>query len=447
MAEFANLNGSQLTVRGTRTADRVRVDSTQVIITVSVNGRTRSFLKSKVSTLLIRMCQGDDRLELRTDLPSLLHGDGGNDTILGGSGSDSIYSGSDNDRVYGGGGDDLIDTFNGDDMIAPGLGRDSIQAGAGTDEISYGDRVSGVDIAFEYRVLNSPGLPNSIVSEVHLNVGAETDQASDAEVVTGSQGDDTLSMVGVRAVLGAAVRDETLFERTYRINGGRGNDLIDVTLGASSLPELETVTRQLVDGGDGNDTLRSMARGETTLLGGSGDDEFISTSEIAFEPSLDAGEGIDHFHFVATHSLYFAMTQTLENFTLRSVTEGHLQVFGNTLSNRIVIEGSAATVYVDARYGNDFVDARLITSAQSVEIRGGLGEDTILGSPAGDLLFGGSGEDYLFGAGGIDTIHGDAHDDALDGGIGADLLYGGGGIDRRKNDPGDAVVDAIEVVV
>jgi Ca2+-binding RTX toxin-like protein len=449
LADIANVSGSQLLVHGTRNADRVRVESTSAIITVWLNGRSRAFLKGGIKTLVVGLRQGDDRLDLKTDLPALVYGDGGNDTIVGGSGNDSVYSGSDNDRVYGGDGNDFIDAYNGDDFIAPGAGRDSALAGPGIDELSYGDRKTGVDIAFEYRLVNTSPTESLITSECYLNVGPETDQTNDVEIVTGSAGDDTLSMVGTRNVPGVDASDPTIHERVYRISGGKGNDVIDVSQSISSLPEVEVVTRQIADGGEGDDTLSATARGETTLVGGNGNDLFNSTDTKAFEPVVDAGDGTDLFRFASGHGMYYAMPPGLENMTASSPTSDiQLHIFGNELSNRIVIEQTAGRIYVDARYGNDYIDARgAVTSGdRSVELRGGGGKDSIFGSSAGDILSGEAGDDYLFGSGGIDSLYGNAYDDVLDGGEGADYLYGGGGKDRAKADPQDAVIDSIETI-
>jgi Ca2+-binding RTX toxin-like protein len=56
-------------------------------------------------------------------------------------------------------------------------------------------------------------------------------------------------------------------------------------------------------------------------------------------------------------------------------------------------------------YGNDTIDAR--NSPNSVAIYGGLGDDLIWGSQAGDHIAGGSGNDVIHGQGGVDHIYGD----------------------------------------
>ena len=59
------------------------------------------------------------------------------------------------------------------------------------------------------------------------------------------------------------------------------------------------------------------------------------------------------------------------------------------------------------------------------------------GTPDGDLLTGGAGNDGLMGLSGQDTLQGGAGDDILDGGAGQDLLDGGAGNDAMAGGPGD----------
>ena len=77
---------------------------------------------------------------------------------------------------------------------------------------------------------------------------------------------------------------------------------------------------------------------------------------------------------------------------------------------------------------------------------GGLGNDTITGSAAGNLLEGGAGDDSVDGGAGTDTIlGGDGHDallggagvDSIDGGAGNDVITGGASNDLLSGGAGD----------
>ena len=77
--------------------------------------------------------------------------------------------------------------------------------------------------------------------------------------------------------------------------------------------------------------------------------------------------------------------------------------------------------------GNDVVD--LPSNAQTTNIFGGTGADTMFGSSNLDVFFGGDQNDYLNGRNGNDYLFGDAGHDTLVGGQGRDYLQGGFGAD------------------
>ncbi len=82
-------------------------------------------------------------------------------------------------------------------------------------------------------------------------------------------------------------------------------------------------------------------------------------------------------------------------------------------------------------------DNVLMGNAGKNTIRGGAGNDTIHGGAGNDLLVGGPGDDLLFGGPGNDTLRGGAGNDTLEGGAGNDVLEGGAGHDRLFGGAGD----------
>jgi hypothetical protein len=68
--------------------------------------------------------------------------------------------------------------------------------------------------------------------------------------------------------------------------------------------------------------------------------------------------------------------------------------------------------------GND----RLVGGAGADKLVAGPGDDTVIGRAGADSLFGGPGNDRLIGGSGNDLLHGDPGEDALSGGSGANDL-------------------------
>ena len=108
------------------------------------------------------------------------------------------------------------------------------------------------------------------------------------------------------------------------------------------------------------------------------------------------------------------------NETIAITGQGITQEYSNF--NEIVIEGGNAHDYIDIKPG-------VLTPAR---LKGGEGDDWLIGGDGNDLIEGNDGFDYLEGGGGQDTLKGGEGDDWLIGGAGADVLEGGEGDDTAS---------------
>lgn len=131
---------------------------------------------------------------------------------------------------------------------------------------------------------------------------------------------------------------------------------------------------------------------------------------------------------------------TGENFRLTRGTLGEVLLNGgavrqdarNVLANsvnRLVIEGGPMADKVDLRSVTASNFPGLKKAEGRIQVFGGSGNDTLIGSPLADQLFGGDGNDWLRGAAGHDTLDGGTGDDLLFGDAGRDSLVGGDGRD------------------
>jgi VCBS repeat-containing protein len=110
--------------------------------------------------------------------------------------------------------------------------------------------------------------------------------------------------------------------------------------------------------------------------------------------------------------------------------ETEIQVFGLGGNDQIFLTGLLRHVLVDGGSGNELIDAKGVTSSQTtLDLRGGSGNDILIGGAGNDLLDGGSGNDLLLGGAGNDTLKGRDGNDILFGGLGNDMLEGGDGND------------------
>lgn len=81
-------------------------------------------------------------------------------------------------------------------------------------------------------------------------------------------------------------------------------------------------------------------------------------------------------------------------------------------------------------------DDSLVGSDLFDDLNGNQGADTVRGGGGGDWVLGGKDNDVLFGDAGNDFVQGNLGDDTADGGDGADTVRGGQGDDRLFGGPG-----------
>lgn len=118
--------------------------------------------------------------------------------------------------------------------------------------------------------------------------------------------------------------------------------------------------------------------------------------------------------------------------------------------------GVTGRVVASGLAGDDVLDASAL-SGTSVELRGGMGRDSLYGSWGQDRIFGEDGDDLILGDGSGDGVKGAA--DWIDGGAGndtieadgpeggrsaADTIFGGDGDDTILSDGGEGAADIID---
>ncbi|MGV2099755.1 VCBS domain-containing protein [Rhizobium sp. 21-4511-3d] len=225
--------------------------------------RTITFTASGDSTTLEFVAGGSTpygsliaEVSVTSDAPSAgatLNGGGGNDIITGGTGNDIIDGGTGDDLIRGGAGNDTIHGGDGDDFISGGKGDDTIFGDAGNDTFSYStgdgaDKIDGGDGNDTLHIAGSDTGSTFNINDVLIdgvkNLAVNIEEGSTANaatagnyevattnveewVVEGGKGDDTFVVSGDLSGTGLATS-------TITINGGAGNDTLDVRNFASS---------------------------------------------------------------------------------------------------------------------------------------------------------------------------------------------------------------------
>jgi Ca2+-binding RTX toxin-like protein len=369
----------------------------------------------------------------------------GNDmwTADGGYGTGSTYAGGKPLAVHGGTGKDTFDEG------ATPTPNEEIHGDDDADTVTFAKRTQGVTV--------------TLGASADDGETGENDDISDAEILVGGAGDDTMT-----AAAGAAVT----------MSGGKGSDTLTGDSGADVL-----------DGEAGNDTLAGGG-GDDTLNGGDGNDTFDEGTTSNGRDVFNGGTGIDtvdYSHRTANVGIRATMDGLAAN-DGEAGTEGDNvkadienlfgtdnadDISGNALANHIkgglggdrlqggdgddvfdegadlssgdhdsdlIVGGkgidtvdysgrtAALTIKLDATAdsGDQSVTPAEADSVDCENATGGGGVNTMTGNAGPNWLYGGAGDDVITGGDGDDTLDGGGGDDTLDGGNGADICFDNG---------------------
>lgn len=221
---------------------------TNTSLTDAVSSDTLSSIESAAIRSLIGMGVPNRFDATGFSFPVELHGDFGNDTLLGGSGPDVLDGGPGNDRLEGNDGNDALDG---------GPGVDTVLGGNGNDSAPF-DNADFVDLG--------PGEDGFVVN------GTDGDDVIVIRRQVGPDGAEAVVEINGTTFVMNYIQGETVF-----VLGGKGNDVIAMDASAGDFWKAHFL------GEDGNDTLVGRGRadyldggdGNDTLYGGDGDDVLI----------------------------------------------------------------------------------------------------------------------------------------------------------------------------
>jgi hypothetical protein len=113
----------------------------------------------------------------------------------------------------------------------------------------------------------------------------------------------------------------------------------------------------------------------------------------------------------------------------------HVSIEGTPKGDKIKGGTGDDTIY--GKFGHDILRGE----DGNDNINGGIGQDKITGQAGNDVINGEKGDDIIFGGKGYDKLYGSLGNDALDGGEGKDILIGGKGSDTFICNQYDTVMD------
>jgi Ca2+-binding RTX toxin-like protein len=350
---------------------------------------------------------------------------GGNDYLFGANGEDRIEGGDGDDTLVGGDGDDTLLGGDGNDVLLPGFGRGNTLMGGNGDDTVFGD---GGDVLGFNNPTRYPGVTRSFAKNLLMGEdgndfiwGGDNDETllggegndflygqAGEDWLYGGDGNDTLGDTGYAGVLGKRPDSRRLY-------GEAGDDVVVDGLGNDT-----------VDGGDGNDLIKSKAmskkngaNGSDAINGGTGIDTlqgayFDATTALFMVYDAAAGSG------TLSIGAFIDTLESIEAFSIRA-----------TNFNDVLVGGTGDDTFIggngnDDISGGDGIDTAIYTTASgAVAVNLSTGRAT--GSAGNDTL---SGFENAIGSAFNDTLIGDDGNNRLAGGDGVDTLTGGQGDDQ-----------------
>ncbi len=279
-----------------------------------------------------------------------------------------------------GGGNDTLDSSNGIILggISGGDGNDYILGGASNDIISGGTGADTLDGGGGVNTLDYSGSLLSVTVDLGNNFAKHGDAAGDHiahfQNVYGSLKGDTLS-------------------------GDAGNNVINGLMGNDTL-----------NGNAGDDTLLMLGKGKAHINGGAGNDviQLVTVDPVNFGPAfsiadqIDGGSGFDTLLLSGAANIAFTAT-TLVNVELLQMADGfNYSVVSNDATvaagQTLIVDGTALTG------SNQLYFSGVLETNGNFSIDGGDAKDTIVGGAGNDVIAGNGNADILTGGSGSDVF-------------------------------------------
>ena len=308
---------------------------------------------------------GDDYVRYAGRGVASIDGGDGQDTLYGGAGADTITGGAGDDTIDGRGGNDAIDAGAGSDLVywtVEGVAHRPVELGSGDHDTLSVIGSAGADVLqFSASGSNLTTQWRSSNGSVAVLGSLTADSAEELSVDAGT-GADTVT---IHDLVGSPTKKVT-------VNAGK---LVQTTIQTTivlGLPVLTPIVKVLDD-----------QAADTIVLEGSARADLLTIS------STNNVNGAMHdLHVAEFGGTDFTVTNTVRG-------EGDtLAVAGLGGDDTIVASGTGAPAG----------SAVLFPDLVALVLRGGDGNDRLIGSPFADMLDGGNGSDTYTGGAGVDTF-------------------------------------------
>jgi VCBS repeat-containing protein len=280
------------------------------------------------------------------------------------------------------------------------------------------------------------GLTISEVNGSSASVGQTITLASGALLTLNADGTFAYDPNGnfdylIDGTTGAAGQATATDSFTYAVSGGNTATVTVTVYGVVANGDVLTGDPNVstaIEGTSASETINVSQVADYFVRGNGGDDYLWFGSEFTNGDAVDGGDGFDTMGLLGNYALTFDSNDLTGIDRLTLFTGTLLDPSGSpasyTLATIDANVAAGATLHVLASglsAGERLVFNGMAELNGRFDIRGGAGDDVLVGGDQNDYLFGGAGDDSLYGRGGRDVI---------EGGAGADLMRSGAGADN-----------------
>jgi Ca2+-binding RTX toxin-like protein len=322
----AKLRHTVLAIEGTKASDKIALrlaagEPGNLQVDVGDDGTPDfSFQLARIAAIAVAAGAGHDLVRVdesngavNANIPTVIAGGDGNDTLAGGSGAETFLGGNGNDSIDGNRGNDVAFMGAGDDTFVwdPGDGSDTVEGQDGADTMVFNgagiaERMDASANGSRLRFSRDPGnviMDTAGVERVDVNALGGADLVSVNDLAGTDVSDVNVDLAGT---LGGATGDGQA--DSVIVNGTNGNDAINVSgdasgVAVSGLAALVAIQHQepndglAVKGLGGNDAISAAALADQaitlTLDGGAGDDTIAGGQGIETLLGSEGNDSID----------------------------------------------------------------------------------------------------------------------------------------------------------
>jgi len=353
-----------------------------------------------------------------------LYGYEGDDMIFGGAADDIINGGAGNDTIFGGNGADtyIVGKNNDYDIIFDNDGNNVIKFTDGITEDDLMTVFSGDEnIIIKIKNGGNVELVKFRVGEQFQNYTMEFESGNGAI-------DSTNDSSPIRRVHGTDEDDDLspIIEGRVSLWGHEGNDRLN---GSDEADKLYGGSgNDILYGGDGNDTYCFNAGDGEDVI-----DDTVGITTIDFS-NLSKDDIIAGLYETQGEVLYSKKGgNVIKVKRLRNTAPENLRLKFQNSKEMAANDPDSPLMHLHGTDGIDDITALY----ENGEVYGLGGNDSLTGTNGDDTLFGGDGNDRLYGEEGNDTLIGGSGGDCLYGRKGDDTIDGGLGDDRLDGEAGD----------